>query len=58
MNAIVEVNVAPHDVRSTDWIVEAIDDDGGIEFALFSGPRAHDRAVTYRNRVYGAEKPE
>lgn len=29
------------------WIVERIDDDGGIEQAIFVGPRARERAFEY-----------
>jgi hypothetical protein len=37
------------------WTVEAIDDDGGIEQAIFMGPKAHERAETYRTFQYGSE---
>lgn len=33
--------------------VEAIDLDGGIEVAIFSGPNALVRAVNYTNKYYG-----
>jgi hypothetical protein len=33
-----------------DWRVEWIDDDGSIEVAIFSGPRARERAIRYADR--------
>jgi hypothetical protein len=36
-----------------EWRVEWIDDDGGIEVAIFSGPRARERAIRYADRQYG-----
>jgi hypothetical protein len=36
-----------------DWRVEWIDDDGGIEVAIFSGPNAKERALRYADRQYG-----
>lgn len=36
-----------------DWRVELIDDDGGIEVAIFSGPNARDRAIRYADGEYG-----
>jgi hypothetical protein len=36
-----------------EWRVEWIDDDGGIEVAIFSGPRARGRAIRYADRQYG-----
>ena len=36
-----------------DWRVEWVDDDGGIEVAIFSGPNARDRALRYADRQYG-----
>ena len=35
------------------WTVEAIDDDGGIEQAIFLGPRARERAEAYAAFQYG-----
>lgn len=35
-----------------DWRVEWIDNDGGIEVAIFSGPTARERALLYANRQY------
>jgi hypothetical protein len=34
------------------WTVEAIDEDGGIERAIFAGPRARERAETYASYQY------
>lgn len=36
-----------------DWHVQWIDDDGGMEVAIFSGPRARERAIRYAERQYG-----
>jgi hypothetical protein len=36
---------------SDEWRVEWIDDDGGIEVAIFAGPKAHDRAIRYADRA-------
>ena len=36
-----------------DWRVEWMDDDGGCEVAIFSGPNARDRAIRYADRQYG-----
>jgi hypothetical protein len=36
-----------------DWRVEWIDDDGGVEVAIFSGPNARERALRYADRQYG-----
>ena len=38
---------------SEEWRVEWIDDDGGIEVAIFAGPKARERALRYANRQYG-----
>jgi hypothetical protein len=38
--------------RVGDWRVEWIDDDGGIEVAVFSGPNARERAIRYANLQY------
>ena len=35
------------------WTVEAIDSDGGIEQAIFAGPKARDRAERYARFQYG-----
>src|SRR3954447_20611771 len=36
-----------------DWRVEKMDDDSGIELALFSGGDARQRAISYADRVHG-----
>jgi hypothetical protein len=37
-----------------DWHVQWTDDDGGFEMAIFSGPRARERAVIFAERCYGS----
>jgi hypothetical protein len=36
-----------------EWRVEWFDDDGGVEVAVFSGPKARERAIRYADRQYG-----
>jgi hypothetical protein len=36
-----------------DWHVQWTDDDGGFETAVFSGPRARERAIILAQRCYG-----
>ena len=36
-----------------DWRVERIDDDGGIDVAIFGGPNGRERAVRYADHEYG-----
>jgi hypothetical protein len=36
-----------------DWRVEWVDDDGGVEVAIFAGPNARERAMRYADRQYG-----
>lgn len=36
-----------------DWRVEWVDDDGGVELAIFAGPKARERAIGYADRQYG-----
>jgi len=36
-----------------EWRVEWFDDDGGVEVAIFAGPRARERALPYADRQYG-----
>ena len=36
-----------------DWHVQWTDDDGGFETAIFSGPRARERAIIFAERCYG-----
>ena len=35
-----------------DWHVQWTDDAGGFEMAIFSGPRAHERAIMFAERCY------
>ena len=37
-----------------DWHVQWTDDDGGFEMAIFSGPRAHERAIMFAERCYSS----
>ena len=36
-----------------DWRVEWVDDDGGVELAIFAGPNARERAIKYADRQDG-----
>jgi hypothetical protein len=36
-----------------DWHVQWTDDEGGFETAIFSGPRARERAIIFAERCYG-----
>ena len=36
-----------------DWNMQWTDGDGGFEMAIFSGPRARDRAIMFAERCYG-----
>ena len=36
-----------------DWHVQWTADDGGFEMAIFSGPRARQRAIMFEERCYG-----
>lgn len=38
------VEIIEYQTNCQDWRVEAIDDDGGCEVAIFCGPRAEERA--------------
>jgi hypothetical protein len=40
-------------INSADWRVEWFDDDGGCEVAVFSGPKARERAIRYADHQYG-----
>lgn len=42
--------------RPETWAVEAIDDDGGIERAMFDGPDAKARAIAYAEARYVSVK--
>jgi hypothetical protein len=37
-----------------DWRVEWFDDKGDVELAFFAGTKAHERAIRYADREYGA----
>ena len=39
--------IFPDRLYSEEWRVEWIDDDGGIEVAIFAGPKAHERAIRF-----------
>jgi hypothetical protein len=43
----------PKWLRKKYWRVEWVDDDGGTEVAVFSGPNARGRALRYADRQYG-----
>jgi hypothetical protein len=36
-----------------EWRVEWFDDAGDVEVAVFSGPKARERAIQYADRQYG-----
>lgn len=46
-----ESNIEPHKQFAGAWTVETIDDDGGIEQAIFDGPNAEERARAYRDFI-------
>ena len=37
-----------------DWHVQWTVDEGGFEMAIFSGPRARERAIIFAERCYGS----
>ena len=39
-----------------DWHVQWTDDDGGFEMAMFSGPRARERAIIFAERSTAVTK--
>ena len=39
-----------------DWHVQWTDDDGALEMAIFSGPRARERALVFAERYGGYEE--
>lgn len=50
-----DVTVVQTNGDPSEWRVEAIEyEDGGCELALFSGPRAEERARGYARSQYGA----
>jgi hypothetical protein len=38
-----------------DWHVQWTDDEGGFEMAIFSGPRARERAIIFAERCYSTD---
>jgi hypothetical protein len=46
------VEVAERKDSPGAWTVEAIDNDGGIEQAIFAGPKARERAEAYSRFQY------
>ncbi|MGO9135664.1 MAG: hypothetical protein ACLP8A_16655 [Methylovirgula sp.] len=50
-----EIEIAERNDAPGAWSVEAIDEDGGIEQAIFAGPKARERAEAYRAFQYGAQ---
>ena len=36
-----------------DWHVQWTDDEAGFEMAIFSGPRARERAIMFAEQCYG-----
>jgi hypothetical protein len=48
-----EVKVFADRVHPRDWRVEAFDDDGGCEIAIFSGRDAEGRARRFAAQQYG-----
>ena len=48
-----KARVFPDRIVNGAWRVEREVDDGAIEVAVFSGPDAHERALTFARRYYG-----
>lgn len=48
-----DVTIAERELTHGVWGVEAIDTDGGVEQAIFLGPKAEERAREYASRRYG-----
>lgn len=48
-----DVTIAERELTRGVWDVEAIDTDGGVEQAIFLGPKAEERAREYASRRYG-----
>jgi len=46
------VEVAERKDAKGAWTVEAIDSDGGVEQAIFAGPRSRERAEAYARLQY------
>ena len=51
----IEAEVVANHSMPPSWSVEALDTDGdgGIDVTVFSGPRAHERAIEYAAWKYG-----
>lgn len=49
-----EVNIAPRRDAEGAWNVEAIDNDGAVQQAIFAGPEAEHRARRYAASEYSA----
>lgn len=47
-----KAEVARDKLRPNDWRVEKIGSDGDVEVAIFSGPKARDRAVRFADAEY------
>ena len=45
--------IFPDRLYSEEWRVEWVDDDGGVELAIFAGPNARERAIKYADRQDG-----
>ena len=48
-----QIEIAERKDMPGAWYVEAIDNDGGIEQAIFAGPKARERAEAYNKFQYG-----
>jgi hypothetical protein len=44
--------IFPDRLHLEEWRVEWVDDDGGIEVAIFAGPKARERALRYADQQY------
>jgi hypothetical protein len=55
---ILDVSVEKHSGKPDTWTVEAIDSDGGIAKADFSGPTAETIAKAFAFMVYGWKEEE
>ena len=56
MDTVIDsVEMAPDQKIAGVYRVEAFDDDGGCEVAIFCGPRAKDRAVVFGRSFYGRD---
>ena len=46
------VKVSRDKMNRNDWRVERVIDDGSVEMAIFSGPKAKERALRYGDSEY------